>query len=146
MKNKIKTVIYTFAFVTTCVLFATALFTTIFNQKSGVVGTETLWQILLVSGLCSAGSFIYPEYEVSKKVAVMLTIFHYVYVNIVVLVCGVWFGWFDVNNFFMVVTMVLLIAVIYIVVSAMMWKNAKNTASQMNERLEEFRNRNTEEN
>lgn len=146
MKNKIKTVLYTFAFVTTCVLFATALFTTVFGGKAGTVGTETLWQILLVSALCSAGSFIYPDYEVSKRVAAILTISHYIYVNVMVLGCGIWFGWFDVSNIFMVVTMVLLIAVIYIVVSAVMWKSAKKTATLMNERLEEYRNRKEEEN
>lgn len=146
MKNKIKTVLYTFAFVTTCVLFATAFFTTIFYGKSGEVGTDTLWQILGVSGLCSAGSLIYPEHEVSKRTLALLKALHYVYVNVVVLGCGIWFGWFQANSIPMVGAMVLMIAVIFLGVSAVMWKSAKNTATLMNERLAEYQNRNAEEN
>lgn len=146
MKNKIKTVLYTFVFVTTCVLFATALFTTIFNAESGVVGTDTLWQILGVSGLCSAGSLIYPEHDVGKKTIVCLKIVHYIYVNVVVLGCGIRFDWFDRNSIPMVVAMVMLIAGIFLAVSAVMWKSAKNKAILMNERLVEYQNRNAEEN
>lgn len=146
MKNKMKTVLYTFAFVTTCVLFATAFFTTLFFGESGEVGTDTLWQILGVSGLCSVGSLIYPEYEVSKRTALLLKTVHYIYVNVVVLGCGVWFGWFRADSIPMVVVMVLMIAAIFLTVSAVMWRSAKNTANLMNERLAEYQNRNTEEN
>lgn len=145
MKNRMKTALYTFAFVTPCVLFATALFTTVFVETSNV-GTDTLWQILQVSVLCCAGSLIYPEHEVSKRVAVILTIAHYIYVNVIVLGCGVWFKWFDVSNIFMVAAMFFLILVIYIVVSVILWKKASDTATLMNERLKEYRNRNAEEN
>lgn len=146
MKNKIKTVLYTFAFVTTCVLFATAFFTTIFNGESGEVGTDTLWQILGVSALCSVGSLIYPEHEVGKKAVAVLKTVHYIYVNVVVLGCGIWFGWFQADSISMVVVMVLMIGVIFLGVSAVMWKSAKNTATLLNERLAEYQNRNGEEN
>lgn len=144
MINRIKTVLYTFVFVTTCIVFASALFTTVFWETSDI-GTEMLWQILIVSALCSLGSLIYPDYEVSKKPAVFLTILHYIIVNVVVLGCGLWFEWFFADNIRMIVVMLLLIAVIYFLVAAIMWKRAADMANLMNERLLEYQSRNAEE-
>ena len=57
---------YVFVCVTTCVLFVTAVYVTIFFQKA-VFGVEILWQILWVSFLCSIANIFYPQREVSKK-------------------------------------------------------------------------------
>lgn len=140
MINRIKATLYTFVCVTTCIVFASALFTTIFWQESDI-GPEMLWQILIISALCSLGTMIYPDYEVTKRRAVCLTVLHYIIVNVVVLGGGILFGWFDADNLFMVLLMLLLIAVIYFLVSAIMWKRAENMASLMNEKLAEYRSR-----
>lgn len=140
MINRIKATLYTFVCVTTCIVFASALFTTIFWQGSDI-GPEMLWQILIISALCSLGTMIYPDYEVTKRRAVCLTVLHYIIVNVVVLGGGILFGWFDADNLFMVLLMLLLIAVIYFLVSAIMWKRAENMASLMNEKLAEYRSR-----
>lgn len=140
MINRIKATLYTFVCVTTCIVFAAAIFTTVFGT-SDTIRTEMLWQILIVSALCSLGTMIYPDYEVTKRRAVFLTVLHYIIVNVVVLGGGILFGWFDADNLFMVLLMLLLIAVIYFLVSAIMWKRAADTASLMNEKLAEYRSR-----
>lgn len=140
MKNRIKATLYTFVCVTTCIVFAAALFTTIFWQGSDI-GAEILWQILAVSALCSLGTMIYPDYEVTKRKAVFLTVLHYIMVNVVVLGGGILFGWFHGDNLQMVLLMLLLIAAIYFIVAAILWKRAADVATLMNEKLAEYQSR-----
>jgi len=144
MINRIKATLYTFVCVTTCIVFAAALFTTVFGTGE-VVRADLLWQILIVSGLCSLGTMIYPDYEVTRRRAVFLTVLHYIIVNLVVLGGGILFGWFDANNLSMVLLMLLLIMVIYFVVAVVLWKRATDMANLMNERLSEYQNRNEKE-
>lgn len=140
MIKRIKATLYAFVCVTTCIVFASALFTTIFWQGSAI-GTEMLWQILIISALCSLGTMIYPDYEVTKGKEVFLTLIHYIIVNVVVMGGGLMFGWFDADNLLMVLLMLLLIAVIYFLVSAVMWKRAADMAVLMNEKLAEYQSR-----
>lgn len=140
MINRIKATLYTFVCVTTCSVFAAALFTTIFWQESDI-GAEILWQILMVSALCSLGTMIYPDYEVTKRKSVLLTVLHYIIVNVVVLGGGILFGWFDADNLQMVLLMLLLIAIIYCLVAAVLWKRAADVAALMNEKLTEYQSR-----
>lgn len=140
MVNRIKATLYTFVCVTTCIVFAAAIFNTVFFPGS-YMETEMLWQILIISVLCSLGTMIYPDHEVTKKKAVFLTVLHYIIVNIVVFGGGILFGWFYAANPAMVLTMLLLIAVIYFLVSAVMWKRAADTAVLMNEKLAEYQSR-----
>ncbi|MDE6221866.1 MAG: DUF3021 domain-containing protein [Lachnospiraceae bacterium] len=126
--------IFVFVCVTTCVLFVTALYITIFWQQA-VLGVEILWQILCVSFLCSTVTFFYPQREVGRKAMMMLYIGHYVLTNVIVLGCGIWFGWFYIDNLPMVLAMFLAIAVIFVVVSAVAWRRGKQQAALMNERL-----------
>ncbi len=126
--------IFVFVCVTTCVLFVTALYITIFWQQA-VLGVEILWQILCVSFLCSIVTFFYPQREVGRKAMMMLYIGHYVLTNVIVLGCGIWFGWFYIDNLPMVLAMFLAIAVIFVVVSAVAWRRGTQQAALMNERL-----------
>lgn len=140
MINRIKATLYTFVCVTTCIVFAAAIFTTVFGT-SETIRTEMLWQILIVSALCSLGTMIYPDYEVTKRKAVFLTVLHYIIVNVVVLGGGILFAWFDADNLQMVMLMLLLIAIIYCLVAAVLWKRAADMATLMNEKLAEYQSR-----
>ena len=137
--KQIKSLLFTFVCVTTCVVFATACFTTVFWPQA-VLGTEILWQILLVSFLCSMGIFIYPEREVEGKKTLLLVFLHYLEVNAVVLGCGIWFEWFYIDNPAMVIGMVVMILFIFVLVSYVVWKDAKRMAALMNEKLREYQN------
>lgn len=109
--RRLKDMFYVFVCVTTCVLFVTAVYVTIFFQKA-VFGVEILWQILWVSFLCSIANIFYPQREVSKKTMMFLYIGHYILTNVIVLGCGFWFEWFYADNLPMVLAMLFAIAVI----------------------------------
>lgn len=132
--RRLRDVAFVFVCVTTCVLFVTALYITVFWQQA-VLGVEILWQILGVSFLCSIVTFFYPRREVGKGAMMCIYIGHYVLTNAVVLGCGLWFQWFYIDNLPMVLAMLMAIAVVFVLVSAVVWRRGKKQAELMNERL-----------
>ena len=135
--KKLENLLFAFVCVTTCVVFGTAVSITIFRPKA-TLGVEILWQILSVSFLTSLGVCFYPKEEVSSKYTLVCRILHYIYVNAVVLGCGIWFGWFYADNLAMVLVMLIFIALVFILVSAIIWNRAKRMAILMNERLKGY--------
>lgn len=135
--KKLKRLFFCFACVTTFVVFVTAGYISVF-WKQAVLGVGLLWQILFVSFLCSLGVLIYPEREVRTRTIVLIAALHYAQVNAIVLGCGLWFEWFYADNVPMVLGMLLLIAVVFALVSAVMWTRDKRIARQMNERLKQY--------
>ncbi len=140
MLRRLRDMLFVYMCVTTCVLFVTALYITIFWPQV-TLGVEILWQILSVSFLCSVANFIYPQREVSKKTLLFLYILRYVITNGIVLGCGIWFGWFYANDLPMVWAMLFSIAVIFVLVSVAAWRRGKQQAALMNERLQVYQQR-----
>ncbi|GEM_PF-338732 len=127
-----------FSMVLTGVVFAVALFTTVINPTD-TVETSLFWQMPLVSALCTLVSLIYPwEREMSKTEVIARTLVHYVLVNGIVLGSGAFFHWYNPSAIRNIVTMLLAIALIFAVVSAISWKKAEADAARMNEKLEEY--------
>lgn len=139
MLHKLKMIMYTFVCVTTCVVFGTAVYIELFADNP-VLNVDILWQILLVSLLCSVCTAIYQN-DMSGRMMKLLVLVHYVAINIVVLGCGIWFGWFRPESISQVIGMLLLIGLIFLIVSAVMWRIEKQVAVQMNERLREYQTR-----
>lgn len=138
MLNKIKEMLYTFSYVMTGVIFATAIFITVFHPELHFSVT-LLWQIIGTSAACVFGNLLYPKnVELPKKQLIIRIILHYLYVNLVVFVCGYCFDWFNIENIKMVLAMALLIAVIFIIVSAVLWSGDKKTSELLNKRLKEY--------
>lgn len=135
--RRLKDMLFVYVCVTTCVLFVTALYITIFWPQV-TLGVEILWQILFVSFLCSIANSIYPQREVRKKTMIFLYIMRYVVTNGIVLGYGIWFGWFYANDLPMVLAMILSIAVIFALVSVIAWRRGKQQAALMNERLQVY--------
>lgn len=139
--KRLRDVAFVFMCVTTCVLFVTALYITVFWQQA-VLGVEILWQILGVSFLCSLVTGFYPQREIGKKALQCIYVCHYVLTNAIVLGCGIWFEWFYLDNLPMVLAMLLAIAVIFVLVSAVVWRRGKKQAERMNERLRLYQQEN----
>ena len=135
--KKLKDLFFVFVCVTTCVVFVTAVYITIFWPQVSL-GVEILWQILGVSFLSSFGICLYTEKERSAKSTLVRYILHYIYTNAVVLGCGVWFGWFYADNLAMVLGMVVVIALVFLLVSVIVWNKDKKMAALMNERLKGY--------
>lgn len=136
---KLKTLLHTYLCVMSCVVLATALFITIFLPREAL-GVELLWQMMLVSFLCSVGSLMYPARSVSGKKMAFLIILHYLQVNAVVLGFGFYFHWFSVQYLPQVAGMLVLINVIFLIVSIVEWMRGKDAAERMNRRLAEYQN------
>lgn len=138
MWDKIKEMLYTFAYVITGVIFAAAIFITIFNPDM-LFSVELLWQIAGASFVCVFGNLLYPiNVELSKRQMIIRMILHYFYVNIVVFVCGHCFEWFPIDNIKMVLFMALVITVIFVVVSIVLWSGDKKTSELLNKQLKEY--------
>ena len=92
---KLKMFFEVFTTVTTCVVLGVAVYCGIFFPEIHF-GIEMMWQILLVSLLTSAGTLMYTD-ELSKKNTKVRCVIHYLMVNIIVVVCGIWFNCFHTN-------------------------------------------------
>lgn len=97
-----------------------------------------LGQILITAALCSLVTlFADYEQEMSKKSMLLHTIGNYIYENIVVLGCGIKFQWFYLNDWKMLLGMVIAVAVVYFGVMALSMERDYKTAQKMNEKLRE---------
>lgn len=131
-----------FTTVTTCVVFGVAVYCGIFFPGINF-GTEMMWQSLLVSLLTSAGAFMYTD-ELSKKSTKIRCAIHYLMVNVIVVVCGIWFDWFNLDDLAQVLGMLVLIAIIFLIVSVVSWKKVMKEADLMNMKLAEYQERKDE--
>lgn len=135
--NRIKSFLHCYVCVMSCVTLATAVFITVFMPEVEL-GVELLWQMMLVSFLCSIFSLLYPGKTISKKKMALLIALHYVEVHGVVLGFGFLFSWFSIEYLPHVIGMLILINGIFLLISAVEWSREKEIARQMNRRLAEY--------
>lgn len=137
--ERVKQILFTFVCVTTCMIFANALFITMYYDINEVkISAFSYWIILGISMLTSLGNLLYPFHEVSRKRFFIIKCFHFIYVCIVVLGFGFINGWYDFTNIPMVFGMFGLIVVIFIIVYIAVSIRDKRIADQMNKKLEQF--------
>lgn len=95
-----------------------------------------LGQILIMSAFCALlNLFLNYENEKSKKRMLLYIVLHFIYENIVVLGCGIVFGWFYLSDWKMLVVLVTGVAVIFFGILFFSMKKDYKTAQMMNERL-----------
>lgn len=91
MMNKIKILANIFSKITVCVLLASAIYITVMCGLDAQISVRILWQILLVSAVCSIPILMYPDEEgkeLSKQGMIARQIIYFVYINCAVL--GAW--------------------------------------------------------
>lgn len=138
MMRKIRFLFEVFSMVTACVIIAVALFTTVLDPVD-TLEPAILWQIPCISFLCSLGCLIYPwDRPLGKREMGVRIVIHYLLINGIVLTAGFWFRWYRVDNLGSVVVMLITIALIFGIVSAISWRKSAADAKRMNERLREF--------
>lgn len=136
--RKVKFIFRIFSMVTTCMIFATAIFTSVISHADSLK-PMILWQIPVVSLLCALGCLIYPWDVIMTKKETGIRIFlHYLYINAVVMISGWLFDWYNVKSMKSVLYMVISIVVIFVVVSAISWSREAAEAKRMNEKLQEY--------
>lgn len=144
--KKISLIFQTLSIVTTCVLLAVALFTTVLFPTESV-DPIILWQIPVVSLLCALGTLLYPSNRgMSRKEKGIRIGLHYLLINVVVLGAGVLFDWYNASSLKSVLSMVITIAIVFAVVSVATWTKASKDAKRMNEKLQEYQQEKLHEN
>ncbi len=141
--ERIKLLFDVFTKVTTCTLFGAMLYCLIFSPGVSF-GVEMLWQILVVAFLTSAGTLMYTD-DIKKNSMKVRCVLHYLMVNVIVVVCGLWFGWFEADSLTEVIGMLILIAVIFLTVSVVSWRKVMKEADLMNSKLAEYQGENNPE-
>lgn len=100
----------------------------------------TLWEIPLLGFLCAVGSDVAMTYspDITTAQAIIRIILHYIYINTVVLVCGYFFGWYELNVW-EVLLMLLTSAVIYGFTYFFAYFRNVQTADKLNRKLKDYR-------
>lgn len=142
--NKLFRILYylwnVFSSIVTGVTCVTAIYITAFWGAGTSIDLEILWQILLVSAVCSLGSLILlynKKREFSKKEMLVRCCLLFVYVDIIVLTCGFYFHWFYFSNWKMVVGMELCIIAVFVSTMTLSSLAAQKEADAMNKKLRE---------
>lgn len=138
MKKRLLFLWSEFCMIATCTLTATAFFTTLLSPVE-TISANTLWQVLLVSFLCTLSTLLYPwERKISKTELYIRIIIHYLLINVIVLGFGSRFGWYEPIHLTSTLSMLFSIAVIFAAVSLISWSHSAKDAKKMNERLEKY--------
>lgn len=142
MAEKLKMLMDIFGKITFGVLIAAAVFISVFWGFDAEISVKVLWQILVVSVVCSIPILMFAsdaEKELSKKGMFVRQLLYFIFVNITVLGFGNLFEWFSFQNPYMVILMEILIIVVYVVVSTVCYLSDRATAQNMNEKLQEMK-------
>lgn len=139
MRKRLYAMMSLYTKITTGILFVAAVYISVFYGWEEELGVEILWQILGLAGACTLGSLLLPadgEQEVSKKSMLARIVGYYVYVNVIVLLCGFLFGWFSFGNWKQVLGMVMAIAFVYLTIGVISSWLGHREAERMNQKLE----------
>lgn len=131
--------------ITTMVIFASAVYIAVFWGADTGLDVGILWQILGTSAICAIGCFFISDFRASKKVSSGLEIkirglLSFIFVNAVILASGFVFEWFYLSDWKMIVGMIVCIALVYTVVTALSYFASYKTAEQINGKLREREN------
>jgi len=133
--DKIKNIIKIFLYVVAGMTISTAIFISIFNSDLNM-SVSILWQIIIISAVCSLGNFIYHNHsDLSKNEMKIRLICHFLYINVVVIGGGFLFGWLSLSDLPEVIVMFIMIAVVYTVIMVTDFHQDEKMAEMFNHQL-----------
>lgn len=135
--NRIKNIASLFPNITTGVLISASIFINCLGRQEKIT-SNILWQLLLCAFLGTIGSLIYPTKELPKRQTVILSVINYIYVNMIVIGCGIVFEWFDLADWGKIMLLIFLVAVVFVVVWGISVLKQQKLADEMNKRLAEY--------
>ena len=133
----LKELMFTFSAITTCTVIGAAIYISIF-WKNPELSSAILWQIIVCSLLCTLGNLLFRKEPKSRRLYYGIVFLHYLYINTVVLLSGLYFEWFYLNSIQMVLSMLLMIACIFLIVYTTLQLQSKRDTMLMNERLQTY--------
>ncbi len=142
MTEKMKLLLDIFGKITAGVLMAAAAYITIFWGTEAKISAMLLWQVLIVSAVCSVPVLLFAAdngKELSKRGMFVRQLLYFLFVNVVVLGLGSLFDWFEFRNVSMVLVMEAMIIAVYALVNVVSYLSDRAAAQNMNEKLQERR-------
>lgn len=142
MTEKMKLLLDIFGKITAGVLMAAAAYITIFWGTEAKISAMILWQVLIVSVVCSVPVLLFAAdngKELSKRGMFVRQLLYFLFVNVVVLGLGSLFDWFEFRNVSMVLVMEAMIIAVYALVNVVSYLSDRAAAQNMNEKLQERR-------
>lgn len=136
----LKWVLHYFPVITVVVMIVSAGYVTFFWGADENVSIALLWQILLVSLICSGSPLFFCQRkpkEMGKGEFWFRWVLCYIYVNVVVLGFGIGFKWFEPSKLPMVIGMLLAIAIAFVIIAGFVFLVDMKTADAMNQKLKE---------
>ena len=124
-----------YLYITTGILIVCAVNFTLADAET--IASDTLWKILFSGFLTTAVTvFLVPQEEDSKMKSYVKFFLHYFTLCIVMIICGVWFGWIH-PCFSGVVAMAVDVAVVYLLAFLSYYIIDRKQAEEINQRLKE---------
>ena len=142
MTEKMKLLLDIFGKITAGVLMAAAAYITIFWGTEAKISAMILWQVLIVSAVCSVPVLLFAAdngKELSKRGMFVRQLLYFLFVNVVVLGLGSLFDWFEFRDVSMVFVMEVMIIVVYALVNLVSYLSERSVAQDMNEKLRKMR-------
>ena len=142
MTEKMKLLLDIFGKITAGVLMAAAAYITIFWGTEAKISAMILWQVLIVSAVCSVPVLLFAAdngKELSKRGMFVRQFLYFLFVNVVVLGLGSLIDWFEFRNVSMVLVMEAMIIAVYALVNVVSYLSDRAAAQNMNEKLQERR-------
>lgn len=136
MKN-VKSMLFRFAVVLSCICIAVPLFDIILDGVSYDIDIMLL-QIVLLSLLTALGDLILGDINLTSGFHFVRLAVHYVYINVLVIGFGCIVGWFDYKNPIEIVAIAVIILLIYIVNVIATYLRALSVSKKINERLSDI--------
>ena len=121
---------------------AAAAYITIFWGTEAKISAMILWQVLIVSAVCSVPVLLFAAdngKELSKRGMFVRQFLYFLVVNVVGLGLGSLFDWFEFRNVSMVLVMEAMIIAVYALVNVVSYLSDRAAAQNMNEKLQERR-------
>lgn len=124
-----------FLYITVAILIVCAVIFSLSGMDS--LPKETLWQILLSALLTACITVFLHLGDCNKKSTFVGSIFlHYIALCLIMIICGRWFGWLELN-FTGIIMMLVAVAVVYLLAFLIHYMIDVKQAEKINQKLKE---------
>lgn len=141
MINWLKNLLQVFLLITAGTIISATIYCTLFFQDI-TFGIDLLWQLVAVAFFCTVPCLMfYSKKELSKKTMLIRHIIHLCVTLAILIFFAYFWTWIDVGSIIQPIVFVVLVSVVYVTVTFFAYQIDKMTAKQLNERLQQFRQR-----
>lgn len=139
-KSKLNFLIDLFAKITTVSFIFSSIYIFIFAGLETAFSVKYVWGILGESFILSVAYLPFvTEKEMPRKKYLICNILYFIFADLVVLGLGLYMGWFSLKRPATFIGMEINFVSVFVVVWAIMYLSAKNSATKMNEQLKKLK-------